>query len=122
MARACGGRKTTHFLHFMNWSNYVFGTCLLDYPNMLDEYQSLSNNQQRHYGRNKGKWPFFRQDRYIEYYMNLAQAVLATKYMNNFITFAFDGRGVKISKPISEKFNPFERNPGTFFISFTFNK
>ena len=106
----------------MNWSNYVFGTCLLDYPNMLIEYQKLSQNREQAFKLAKANRPFLRQDRFIEYYMNCAQAALAAKYMNIFIDFVFKGRNVQNCEPISEKFNPFERNPGTFFISFTFNK
>ncbi len=123
MARACDGPKTTHFLHFMNWSNYVFGTCLFDYPNMYKEYQHLSQKRQQDYQlATKSNRSFLRQDKYLEFYMNSTKSVLAEKYMKNFIDFAFKGRNVDITEPISEKFNPFERSSATFFISFAFQK
>ncbi len=122
MAQSCDGSSTLHSLHFMNWLFFVYGTCLIDYPNMTEVYKELVHQREVDFRRAKGSRPFFRQDHYIEYYMNTSQHVLGKRYMKTFIDFVFGGRNVDVREPISEDFNPFSRNEDTFFLSFTFRK
>ena len=122
MAQACDGSDTLHSLHFMNWVYFVFGTCIIDYPNMTEVYEELVHERERDFRCAKGSRPFFRQDKYIEYYMNYSQNALAKRYRKNFIEFVFGGRNVNVSKPISEDFNPFARSQETFFMTFNFKK
>ena len=122
MAKACDGSQTLHTLHSMNWMYYVFGMCIIDYPNMAEVYKELVCQREKDFRHAKYSRPYFRQDKYTEYFMNSTMHVLAKKYMKTCIDFIFSGRNVDISEPISEDFNPFARNEDTFFLSFNFRK
>ncbi len=122
LAKKCSGPDTVHLLHFANWISYVYGTALLDYPKKFEMYRKLTAQRNKEYSHVKGKRPFLRQDEYIEWYLNSAEATLALKYRNNFIDFVFNGRNLDVTEPIHERFNPFQRSEFIFFISFTFRK
>ncbi len=120
MAKACDGSKTIHTPHYMNWMYYVFGTNLIDFPNMKEMAQIIDKERQEGYRNIRDNRQFLRQDRYIEYCMNSALAVLSTKYRQKFVDFVFRGQNVEVTEPLAEVFNPFARVPCTFSISFNF--
>ncbi len=123
MARACDGTSTLHSLHFMNWMYYVFGTCIIDYSDRAAEvYKELVIEREKDFRDAKGSRPYFRQDNYIEYYLNYSQHALGKRYVKNFIDFFFGGRNVTVGDLIFEDFNPFARSQDTYFISFEFRK
>ncbi len=121
-AKLCSGPDTVHDLHFTNWIFYVFGAALLDYPKKFEMYRKLAAQRHKEYERVKDRRPFLRQDEYIEWHLNAAEAALAMKYRQNFIDFVFNGREVDITEPIHERFNPFQKSEFIFFMSFTFRK
>ncbi len=122
MARECGGPSTEHSLHFMNWTYFVFGTCIIDFPNQAKVYKEIIRERNRDFSQAKASRPFLRQDEYIEYYLNASVQALGKRYMKNFIEYFFDGRNVDVSEAIFEDFNPFARNGIAFFMSFNFRK
>ena len=122
MTKICSGSNTRHSMHFMNWTDYVFGTSLLDYPDKSGVYKTLKKEMMLKYDKVKKTRPFLRQDQYLLYYMNAADEMLCAKYRQNFIDYITKGRDMMVSEPTSEEFNPFERCNSCFFLSFTFKK
>ncbi len=123
VARQCSGPDTEHLMHFTNWIYYVHGAALLDYGDeKFEMYKKLIPLRRKEYECVKALRPFLRQDEYIEWHLNAAEAALALKYRKNYIDFLFKGRDVDVSPPIHERFNPFQRSEFIFFISFKFRK
>ena len=120
MAKSCSGSETIHHVHFLNWLYHVYGASLLDYPNKINLCKELQKEMQEKYQVAKRDRPYLRQDRYIEYYLNAADKVLAVKYRKCFLEDFFKGQNVYTDEPESEEFNPFLKSNTHFHISFSF--
>ena len=62
-ARACSVEDTVHTLHFMNWPQYVFGACHIDWVNCQDDCQKLYREMKRGDMEKERSWQALRSDK-----------------------------------------------------------
>ena len=120
MAWACNGKSTTHQAHYMNWVFYVLGSSLIDYPDRKKLYHDLYKEMHQEYEQVKKERLFLRQDKYLKYYLNAADEMLARKFRKIYVDYVFKGRDIDVSEPTSENLHPFQTDNTCFYISFSF--
>ncbi|XP_057300827.1 uncharacterized protein LOC130635505 isoform X1 [Hydractinia symbiolongicarpus] len=93
LAYACSTKKTTHSMHFLNWSTIVCGTHILEYDGNRLEFHMEQKKvlhgffMKRH---RDGYIPFLRKDALVVYPLDLSNSVLALKYRHKFLEYYFD--------------------------------
>ena len=132
-ARACSDQETVHFLHFINWSQYVFGSCHVDWADdqkkCLQMYNEWKHNMEvpNQRLRSQAWWSKFIEGEVYVNPLNDINIYLSVAYKSKFEDyFLSDESGKKLNRckeysceGLVNTF--FAHSPTLFRAAFTFN-
>ncbi|XP_057311554.1 uncharacterized protein LOC130649312 [Hydractinia symbiolongicarpus] len=127
LAEACSNEETIHSMHFMNWSQIVYGTFILEYENRSEVHAKQKEKLMELFKgcHDASMMQFFRKDTHIVYPWNASTDMLALQYREKFLEYYFDVHGfainiIDISEP--ELFNCLLRSNQVFDLTFQISK
>ena len=91
MAMSCNGKNTTHQAHYMNWVFYVLGASLIDYLDRKKLYHDLYKKCNKNMNKLKKDRLFLHQDKYLKYYLNAGEEIIARKFRKTYVDYVFKG-------------------------------
>ena len=125
MARACSTKNTVHCCYFLNWTQKIFGSSIIDYDDkkkILEHANKSKKIMKEVYGTFlESIYKGFMNTDLILFPLNDIDMILHRQFQSNFIKFFFD-ISVNLGSPVNELFNVFLKSSSFFSISFTFNK
>lgn len=118
MATLCSSENSIHYFESMNWSKYVFGINIIDYPEKNRKEMLKSSKETL---RKVNFLSNIFKDQFYAHPYSISGYILTAHYYMNWVNNFFQGFQKNLLLSEMSQFNPLRRNYQVLFISFTFN-